>query len=254
MLNTYETPSDGPETAPPLVIVHGLFGSARNWAGMAKRLAVGRRVLAVDMRNHGSSPWAATHDYAALAADLTEVIAAQGPMADVLGHSMGGKAAMVLALTRPDLVRRLVVGDIAPVSYTHDQSHLISAMRDVDLTRVTRRSEADKLLAETVEEAGVRAFLLQSLDIEGRRWRLNLDVLEAEMPQILGWPGIGGRADGPTLFLTGSTSRYVLPEHETKILALFPAARFVSVTGAGHWLHADRPEEVASAIQSFLAT
>ncbi len=252
MLTTYETPPEGVETAPPLLIAHGLFGSARNWAGMAKRLAVGRKVVAVDMRNHGTSPWLPSHGYADQAADLAEVITALGGQVDVLGHSMGGKAAMALALIHPDRVRRLVVGDIAPVSYAHTQSHLISAMRDLDLTRVTRRSEADRLLAETVTDAGVRAFLLQSLDVEPRQWRLNLDVLEAEMPQIIGWPGIEGRVNVPALFLTGAMSRYVLPEHEAGIRALFPAARISSVAGAGHWLHADRPQEVASAVLSFL--
>jgi esterase len=252
MLTTYETSPEGPETAPPLLIAHGLFGSARNWGAMAKRLAVGRRVVAVDMRNHGSSPWLPAHGYPDLAADLADVISSLGGQADVLGHSMGGKAAMALALIHPEHVRRLVVGDIAPVSYSHSQSDLVAAMRNVDLTHVTRRSEADKLLAKNVGDAGVRAFLLQSLDVEARRWRLNLDVLEAEMPRIIGWPGIEGRSDSPALFLTGALSKYVLPEHEEGIRFLFPAARISSVAGAGHWMHADRPGEVASAVLSFL--
>jgi esterase len=187
MLTTYETSPEGPETAPPLLIAHGLFGSSRNWGAMAKRLAVGRRVVSVDMRNHGSSPWLPAHGYPDLAADLADVISSLGGHADVLGHSMGGKAAMALALIHPEHVRRLVVGDIAPVSYSHSQSDLVAAMRNVDLTHVTRRSEADKLLAKNVGDAGVRAFLLQSLDVEARRWRLNLDVLDAEMPRIIGW-------------------------------------------------------------------
>ncbi|MCU0907633.1 MAG: alpha/beta fold hydrolase [Rhodobacteraceae bacterium] len=252
MLTTYITPPDGPETAPPLLIAHGLFGSARNWGAMAKRLATGRRVVTVDMRNHGASPWHPTHRYEDLAADLAEVIAAQGTPMDVLGHSMGGKAAMVLALTCPDHVRRLVVGDIAPVAYGHSQRHLIDAMRGLDLSAVTRRSDADAALQGEISDPGVRAFLLQSLDVAGRRWLLNLDVLAAEMPRITGWPDLPGAFRGPVLVLVGEQSGYVRPEHHASIAALFPASRLVTVAGAGHWLHADRPAEVAVLVHDFL--
>jgi pimeloyl-ACP methyl ester carboxylesterase len=252
MLTTDDTPAEGPEIGPPLLIAHGLFGSARNWGAMAKRLAVGRRVVAVDMRNHGTSPWRPTHGYDDLAGDLAGEIAAFGGPVDVLGHSMGGKAAMALALTRPALVRRLVVGDIAPVAYAHTQLPLIDAMRGLDLSVLTRRSEADLALQGAIPDAGVRAFLLQSLDMAGRRWRLNLDVLAAEMPRIIGWPGIAGRFDGPVLVLAGARSEYVRPEHHAHFAAQFPAHRIVSVDGAGHWLHADRPAEVAALVREFL--
>lgn len=252
MLTTYDTPSDGPEQGPPLLIAHGLFGSARNWGAMARRLARGRRVVSVDMRNHGASPWRDTHGYDDLADDLAEVIVALGGPMDVLGHSMGGKAAMALALTRPELVRRLVVGDIAPVTYPHSQLHLIDAMRGLDLSRVSRRSQADVALQGSVPDAGVRAFLLQSLDVPGRRWMLNLDVLASGMQRITGWPGIVGRFDGPVLVLVGAQSWYVLPEHHALFAAQFPALRIARVEGAGHWLHADRPAEVAAAVQAFL--
>jgi pimeloyl-ACP methyl ester carboxylesterase len=253
MLTTYTTPADGPETAPPLLIAHGLFGSARNWGAMAKRLAAGRRVVTVDMRNHGTSPWLPSHGYGDLAHDLARVIEDTGAPMDVLGHSMGGKAVMVLALTRPALVRRLVVGDVAPAAYGHTQMHLIDAMRGLDLTAVTRRSEADAALQGAIPDPGVRAFLLQSLDLAGRRWQLNLDVLAAEMPRIVGWPGIAGRFDGPVLVLAGSESWYIQPEHHATIAALFPAARIETVAGAGHWLHADRPQQVAARVDAFLA-
>jgi pimeloyl-ACP methyl ester carboxylesterase len=252
MLTTYDTPSDGPEQGPPLLIAHGLFGSARNWGAMARRLAIGRRVVSVDMRNHGASPWYPTHGYDELAADLAEVIVGLGGPVDVLGHSMGGKAAMALALTRPALVRRLVVGDIAPVAYGHSQRHLIDAMQSLDLSRITRRSEADAALRNAIPDPGVRAFLLQSLDVAGRRWTLNLDVLASEMPRITGWPGIPGRFEGPVLVMVGAHSWYVLPEHHALFAALFPAHRIATVDGAGHWLHADRPAEVAALVQAFL--
>lgn len=244
---------DGPAT--PLVIAHGLFGSARNWGAIVRSLADRGPVLSVDMRNHGQSPVDPRHGYAELAADLDEVIATEaGGRADLLGHSMGGKAAMMLALTRPDLVRRLVVGDIAPVSYRHSQHGYIDAMRGLDLRGLATRSEADRRLATTVPEPGVRAFLLQSLDLKADppRWRLNLDALEDNMPAILGWPETEAHFDGPALFLAGAASDYIRPEHRPAIRALFPAARIARVTGAGHWLHADRPAEVAATIRAFL--
>jgi pimeloyl-ACP methyl ester carboxylesterase len=244
----------GDDTArPPILIAHGLFGSARNWGVIAKRLAETRRVLAVDMRNHGDSPWADRHGYADLAPDLSEVIAAHGGVADVIGHSMGGKAAMALALAEPRAVRRLVVADIAPVAYGHTQQPLIDAMRAVDLTAIASRRDAADQLARHVPEEGVRAFLLQSLDVAGRRWRLNLDALSAEMPRILGWPDPPGRFDSPVLILSGAASDYVRPEHRAGIKRLFPEARFAKIPGAGHWLHAEKPREFVAAVAAFLS-
>ncbi len=240
----------------PLLIAHGLFGSARNWSAVARRLAARRRVVAADMRNHGESPHAPRHDYPALAADLAQVAASLGGRIDVLGHSMGGKAAMVLALTHPGAVRRLVVADIAPVAYAHTQMHNVDAMRTLDLAGVTTRAEADRRLAATVGDPALRAFLLQSLDLKaesGPRWRLNLDALAANMDAITGWPDLAGcRFDGPALFLTGALSDYVRPEHRDTIRALFPAARFARIPGAGHWLHADRPDAFAETVAAFL--
>lgn len=244
----------GEHTGVPVLIVHGLFGSGRNWGVIARRLAETRPVIAVDMRNHGDSPRFPTQSYADMAGDLAQVIAAHGDRADVLGHSMGGKAAMVLALTHPERVRRLIVADIAPTAYGHSQSHHIAAMRALDLTGLRARSEADRRLAETVPDAALRAFFLQSLDLKSDppRWKLNLDVLEAEMPRIVGWPEITGRYDGPALFLSGALSDYVRPEHRATISALFPRARLARIPGAGHWLHADKPREFEAAIQTWL--
>jgi pimeloyl-ACP methyl ester carboxylesterase len=236
--------------APPLMIAHGLYGSARNWGVIAKRLADSRRVVSVDMRNHGESPMTDTHSYADMAADLGEVIG-EGPW-DIVGHSMGGKAAMVLALTQPDKLRKLVVADIAPVGYGHTQVQYIEAMRAVDLAQVETRGDADRQLAAHVPEDGIRAFLLQSLDVKGRRWRLNLDVLEREMTGIIGFPDVDGQFDGPALFLSGGDSDYVRPEHRDRIRALFPRARFAKIPGAGHWLHAEKPREFEAAIRVFL--
>jgi pimeloyl-ACP methyl ester carboxylesterase len=255
MLATLHHPAATPTDAPPLVIAHGLYGSGRNWGVIARRLADIRDVVAVDMRNHGASPWADSHSYPDLAEDLAQVIASLGGRVDLLGHSMGGKAAMQLALTQGALVRRLVVADIAPVAYSHDQTRHIQAMRALDLADLDGRAEADRRLAALVEDAGLRAFFLQSLDLKaesGPRWRLNLDMLEAEMPKIVGWPGTAGSFDGPTLFLTGAESHYVRPEHREAIRAQFPRARFAKLIGAGHWLHAEKPREFEEAVRVFL--
>ncbi len=242
-----------PTDRPPLLIAHGLFGSARNWNVIAKRLSGTRQVLTVDMRNHGESDFQESHSYADLAGDLAEVITAHGGRADVVGHSMGGKAAMMLALLHPDMVHRLVVADIAPVAYGHSQTHLIDAMRAVDLSKVETRRDADTQLKASVPEDGVRAFLLQSLDVKGKRWRLNHDVLEADMDQITGWPkDASGQFDGPVLMLSGAESDYVLPEYRDRIRGYFPKARFAKIPGAGHWLHADKPREFEAAITAFL--
>ncbi len=251
MLNTQTFGADVP--GPPIVIAHGLFGSGRNWGGIARRLAETRRVVTVDMRNHASSPWIGPHRYPEMAEDLAEVIAGHGGQADVIGHSMGGKAAMVLALRHPQAVRRLVVADIAPVDYGHTQQGMIDAMRSVDLSAVETRGDADAQLAGAVAEAGVRAFLLQSLDVKAREWRLNLDQLEADMPAILGFPDMSEAFEGPVLMLSGAASDYVRTEHRDAIRALFPAARFAKIPGAGHWLHAEKPREFEAAVTAFLS-
>ena len=250
MLNRIEHGT--PTGRPGVVIVHGLYGSARNWGVIAKRLSESRHVVAVDMRNHGASPWFDSHSYADLAGDLAEVIESlEGPY-DVLGHSMGGKAAMVLALTRPDLVNRLIVADIAPVAYGHSQLQYIKAMQAVDLVAVERRSDAAAQLQAAVDNPALVPFFLQALDVAEKRWLLNLDTLAREMPEILGFPDISGIYEGKVMFLTGAESQYVRPEHRAGIKALFPAAQFAKIPGAGHWLHAEKPREFEAAVRTWL--
>ncbi len=234
----------GSDDLPNLLIVHGLFGSGRNWGVIGKRLSDSYHVTAPDLRNHGASPWYDTHSYEDMAEDLAPLAGG-----DVVGHSMGGKAAMVLALTRPERVQRLIVADIAPVAYGHSQIHNIEAMQGVDLSQVTRRSEAAELLDVKPE---VRSFLLQSLDVKEKRWTLNLDVLAREMDKILGFPEIDAQYEGPTLFLSGAESDYVKTEHRDRIKSLFPNAKFAKIPGAGHWLHADKPREFEATIRAFL--
>ena len=252
MLN-YTEYGEAAADRPTLLIVHGLYGSGRNWGVIAKRLSDERHVVTVDMRNHGSSPHHDTHSYPEMAQDLAEVITHLGGPVDICGHSMGGKAVMMLALTRPELLRRVIVADIAPVAYGHTQQMFIDAMRGVDLSRVERRSDAEAQLAEAGVERALQSFFTQSLDVPGKRWRLNLDALEAEMPKIIGWPDdVSGQFAGPTLLLSGGASDYVQPEHREAIKALFPQARFAKIPGAGHWLHAEKPREFEATLRIFL--
>lgn len=231
----------------PVLIAHGLFGSARNWGAVARRLSEDREVWAVDMRNHGASPWDPDHSYPALAGDLAEMAAAMGGAVDVVGHSMGGKAAMAMALLHPEAVRRLVVLDIAPVPYGHgaDNLRLIAAMRAVD-PAAGRQAALAALGGDAVA-----AFLVQSLDAAEGRWRLNLDALEANMGRIVGW-GVAGAWAGPALVVDGELSDFVTPAHREVIRAILPRARVARLKGAGHWLHADRPRETEGAIRAFL--
>jgi esterase len=254
MLATIRHPATTAPDAPTLVIAHGLYGSGRNWGVIARRLADRRDVVAVDMRNHGESPRFPTQSYPEMASDLAQVIETLGAPVDLLGHSMGGKAAMQLALTRPDLLRRLIVADIAPVAYTHDQTRNARAMASLDLTQITTRAEAVAALSRDIDDPSLRAFFLQSLDLRQHppRWKLNLPVLEAEMPKIVGWPGTEGSFPNAALFLTGALSSYVRPEHRETIRALFPKSRFAKIPDAGHWLHAEKPREFEETVRVFL--
>jgi esterase len=249
MLNTL---SHGAAGGTPLLIVHGLYGSGRNWGVIAKRLADSHHVLTPDMRNHGDSPRSDSHSYPDLAGDLAEVIDAHGGRAHVVGHSMGGKAAMVLALAHPEKVASLIMADIAPVAYTHSQIQFIEAMQAVDLASVEKRSDAVAQLAQRVPDPTLQSFFTQSLDLKEKRWKLNLETLAAEMPKILGFPQIDSVYAGPTLFLSGGQSDYVQHGHREVIRPLFPKARFAKMPKAGHWLHADDPRGFEASVRAFL--
>ena len=248
--------------AAPLLIAHGLFGSARNWASLAKRFAAERAVAAVDLRNHGASPWDDRMDYPAMAEDLLAASsAAFGRPAVLLGHSMGGKAAMTAALTAPGEVAGLIVADIAPVAYPgHDHGAYVEAMRTADLSVATKRSEIDPQLAEAIPEPALRAFILANLVFEhtadGRRarWRVNLEAVGAGMRRVIGWPEEleGKRYSGPSLFFHGGASDYVGPEGRARIGTLFPAAEIKALDGAGHWMHAEQPDAFYNGVAAWL--
>ena len=238
-------------------MLHGLFGAAGNWRSIAKGLADTYRVWTLDLRNHGDSPWDDDNSYEAMAGDVRTFMARHElEGAAVMGHSMGGKTAMVLALTWPEAVGALIVVDIAPVTRPPDLRSFVKAMADIDLSAVTRRAEVSELLAPVVKDRPVRAFLLQNLTVKDGvlRWRLNLAAIDRQMEAIGGFPQalLDRRHDGPTHFIAGALSPYLGPEHRDLIMRLFPATTMSVVAGAGHWVHAEKPESFQRAVRRFL--
>jgi len=250
---SYEVTGEGP----PLIVLHGLFGARRNWRAVAKGLADTYRIWTLDLRNHGESPWDNDMSYEAMAGDVRAFMARHGlEGAAVMGHSMGGKAAMALALTSPDIVGSLIVVDIAPVARPPDLWTYVRAMADIDLSAVTRRAEVGDLLAPMVPDRAVRAFLLQNLAMKAGvlQWQLNLEAIDRQMETIGGFTEalLEQRYDGPTHFIAGALSVYVKPEHRDLILGLFPATGMSVIAGAGHWVHAEKPESFQRAVRRFL--
>ncbi|HVY16628.1 MAG TPA: alpha/beta fold hydrolase [Rhodopila sp.] len=239
----------------PVVFLHGLFGMARNFGSAQRALAPRFRVLALDMRNHGSSPHQAGMTYPEMAADVRETLLAHGiERAAVVGHSMGGKTAMALALRWPDMVARLLVSDIAPVAYEHGNDRIASAMLRIPLRPDLTRAEADALLRDAVPAPSIRAFLLQNFRFgPNPGWRIGLPEIAAAIPDLEGWVELPGPYQGPSLFVTGAESHYVKPQDRPIIKALFPSARFVAVKNAGHWVHADNPAGFQSVLEAFVA-
>jgi pimeloyl-ACP methyl ester carboxylesterase len=261
------------EAGPRVVFVHGLFGQGKNWTTIGKGLADTHRVTLLDLPNHGHSPWTDRVDYL----DMAELVATEleqfGEQVTLVGHSMGGKVAMQLALRRPELLRALVVVDIAPVEYpqsggrTDDPDEeaspfaaYIDAMRALDLGKLTTRDDAEEALRAAVPSRMVRSFLLQSLVREGLgadggwRWRLNLELLDRDLGELRGFPvpPPGASFDGPVLWIAGANSTYVLPEDRPHMDALFPGTRLVRVKNAGHWVHSEQPEVFLETLRRFL--
>jgi esterase len=258
MVMTVQLASTECGEGPPVAILHGLFGSGRNWRSIAQQLAARHRVLALDLRNHGASPWADGMSYGELVDDLRASLRERGiERTALLGHSMGGKIAMLAAVLHPGEIDHLVVVDIAPVPNPPNLLAYVRAMRGVDLRGVTRRSEVDARLAAAIPEVAERAFLLQNLIIEdgNTHWRLNLEAIEREFPQILDFPNLpaGTAYQGPTLFVAGADSTYIHSADEPSIRRLFPQARIRRIEGAGHWVHAEQPRAFLQAVEPFLS-
>ena len=243
-------------TGPSVVLLHGLFGAARNFGAVQRALSPLFRVIAMDARNHGVSQHAADMHYATLAADVLETLDALGVARTALiGHSMGGKVAMTVAVMAPDRIARLLVADIAPVSYDHGNTAVAAALGAIPLQPDLTRASAEAALEQVVPLAAVRTFLIQNLQFGPTpHWRNGLKEIAAAIPNLEGWEMPTGQYSGLTLFVSGARSDFILPEHRAGILALFPAARFVTVKNAGHWLHADNPAGFLSVVEAFLNT
>ena len=247
----------GAGDGPPLVLLHGLFGRAHNFGTVQRRLATTRRVLALDLRNHGASGHDAVMDYPTMAADVAETLAAAGIVSCVLvGHSMGGKAAMALALGQAaGLLAGLVVADIAPVPYPPHFRTYADAMRSLPLAPGLTRLAADAALAPAIPDRGVRAFLLQNLRPGADpAWTCGLREIAAALPTVEGFPPVTTRFAGPTLVVSGGRSDYVRPEHAAVFREAFPASRATVLPGAGHWLHAEDPDGFVAAVDGFAAS
>ena len=242
---------------PPALVLHGLFGSGTNWRTIARRLESRLECHLVDQRNHGRSPHARGMTYPALADDVLAYLDAHGiDRAGLIGHSMGGKTAMTLALTAPERVRCLIVADIAPAPSPSDHRPILQTLRALGLDSLDSRAGADAALARSVPDPGLRQFLLQNLvhGDGGLRWRIDLEALAEALPDLTGFPPIapGALYQGPTLFLRGERSGYLSAWHEPRIRALFPRASIDTIANAGHWLHAEQPAAVTDRIARFV--
>lgn len=247
------------ETGSTIVFCHGLFGQGRNWTAIAKALSGEHRSLLVDLPHHGRSDWTDEVDYVAFADRVATLLSADDPVT-LVGHSMGGKVAMVLALRHPELVARLVVVDISPVDYAGvtEFTGYVEAMRGLDLAALGRRSDADGALTEAVPSRTVRDFLLQNLRREGDawRWQVDLEGLGSGLRRISGWPAEHLEPavyEGPVLWVAGAESAYVQPEHAEAMTRWFPHHRRLVVKGAGHWVHSQKPEVFVEVVRRFAA-
>jgi pimeloyl-ACP methyl ester carboxylesterase len=252
-------------TGSRVVFLHGLFGQGRNWTTPARAIAERHRTTLVDMPNHGRSEWTDRVDYVDMADAVGELLASFGEPVDLVGHSMGGKAAMMVALRHPEQVARLMVVDSSPVAYStaRDFISYVAALRGVDLSAIRERDEADAALAPLVPSPTIRAFLLQNLRRDARpdgtsswRWQPNLEVIGRDLDRLAGWPAEEAAArapyDGPVLWVAGETSDYIRPEYADAMRALFPHYRKVTVKGAGHWVHSEQPEVFVEILRGFV--
>ncbi len=241
----------------PILLIHGLFGSLSNLGLLARPLSENHEVISVDLRNHGMSPKSDRHDYEMMAEDLATLVEHLClDEFDVIGHSMGGKVAMKLAERLPEKVKRLIVLDMAPVSYSkgrHD--NVFAGLNEVSayLNTITKRSEAESYLSMHIKDPGVRQFLLKSLKKENDRfkWQFNVQSLWNNYDKIMSWKAIEP-FNGPTLFIKGEQSEYILAEYRQATVRQFPNAKAHMVANTGHWLHAEKPDTIHRIIARFL--
>lgn len=256
MNNTVELAFEefGTANAPPIIILHGFFASARNWRNVATTLATTNHVYVLDMRNHGTSPHSPIMDYPAMADDLLNFMDThQLRQATLLGHSMGGKIAMWFALNHPERIHKLIVVDIAPISYPHNFDNLINALQALPLSQISNRKQAELWLTDRIPDLSYRQFLLQNLVLkEGHYgWRINLTIFANTAPHIAAFPDTHNISafTGMCLFIAGSDSHYL---KQKDINQLFPKAILTIINNAGHWIHVQQPTRFMAAIDNFL--
>lgn len=241
----------------PLIILHGLFGTLDNWQTLAKRFAEDYTVFIIDQRNHGKSPHTDEHSYTLMAEDLGEFMERNFMFkAHILGHSMGGKTAMQFALNYPDMVDKLMVVDISPRRNEGGHEKIFEALFSLDLAAIKSRKEADEQLTKLITDFGVRQFLLKNLTRKkegGYRWKMNLTTLHTHYQEILAETVGEDTFDKESLFVRGGKSDYILDTDIPLIKEYFPAAKIETVADAGHWVHAEQPEELYRLVSKFLA-
>ena len=241
----------------PMVILHGLFGASDNWLTMAKRLGKFRKLYILDQRNHGQSPHSQNFGYESMVGDLEKFVEEHKlTTPDLLGHSMGGKVAMHFAVKHPELLSKLIVVDIAPKHYPIHHDVILEGLKAIDIEHLISRSEADKELAEYVEQPGIRQFLLKNLkrNDHGFEWKMNLDTIYNNVANV----GEGLKASdvvqNQTLFIRGGLSRYILDEDIPNIKKHFPNGKIETIDQASHWVHAEQPEALCKLVESFLSS
>lgn len=241
---------------PPLIILHGLFGSADNWFSIAKELEASFTLYLVDQRNHGESPKSDIWNYQVMAEDLLELMEdLQIPKAHLMGHSMGGKAVMKFAFTYPEKVDKLIVADIAPRYYPPHHQEILKGLNAIPVDSIKSRKEADDILAQYINHPGIRQFLLKSLgrnSQNGFEWKVNLPVITAQIEQVGEEIAADKPFDRPTLFMGGEKSDYINEEDKKAIAELFTDSRIIFIKNAGHWLHAEQPAAVTETVKAFL--
>lgn len=241
----------------PLIILHGLFGSGKNWQSLARIFAENFEVYTLDLRNHGQSFHHSDFDYELIVEDVYRLLGHLGIVqCQVIGHSMGGKTAMLLALRYSTLVSKLVVADIAPVSYAHDYDHLIEPILSLDLDQYEYRASIDQALQKDIPEAPLRAFLLQNLARVGEQWswKVNWKAIKQNIDKITGFPALSQnwQVECPTLFIRGENSNYIGQTEERLIADHFTPVEIKTLAQAGHWLHAEQPQAFAELVLDFL--
>ena len=238
----------------PLIILHGFLGSSDNWVTLGKIYAEHFKVFIIDQRNHGQSFHSDDFDYHHLTSDLSDFIVEKSlTNVSLIGHSMGGKVVMKYVLENPDQINKLIVADMAPKSYPVDYNLIFSALNAIDIENLKSRGEAERILSSHIADFGMRQFLLKNLtrNGDGYKWKANFKVLEANIEKIGDWSTRSQAFEGPTLFINGKQSDYVRDIDEPTILSHFPAVSRVTID-AGHWLHAEKPNEFMEASLNFL--